>query len=55
MIVGRKRRRLDDEGILTAHVLLNLNENLHVGEAADLAFGQRLAEIGGDRLGQGAV
>ena len=35
-----------------AHVLQDFDEDLQVGEAADMAAGQRLAEIGGDRLGQ---
>ena len=52
VVVGRIGRRLDDEGVLAAHVLLDLDEDLHVGEAAHLALGQRHAEIGGDRLGQ---
>ena len=55
MIVGRERGRLDDEDILAAHILLNFDEDLHVGEAPDLAFCEREAEIGGNRFGQRAV
>ena len=38
MVVGRKRRRLDDEDVRAADVLLDLDEDLHVGEAADEAL-----------------
>ena len=38
-----------------ADVLLDLDEDLHVGEAPDLALGQRHLEIGRDRLGQRPV
>ena len=50
-----KRGRLDDEHVLAAHVFLDLDEDFHVGEAPDLALGQRDVEIGGDRLGQRTV
>src|SRR5262249_34121172 len=52
VVVRRKGRRLDDEGVTPAHVLEDFNEDLEVGEAAHMAAGQRLAEIGGDRLGE---
>ncbi len=55
MIVGGRRGRLDDEHVLAADVLLHLDENLHVGEAADDAFGERDLEVACDRLGEGAV
>ena len=55
VVVGRIGGRLDDEGVLAAHVLEDFDEDLVVGEAADLAAGQRLAEIGGDRLGERPV
>ena len=41
MVVGRKRRRLDDEDVRAADVFLDLDEDLHVGEAADHGLGQR--------------
>jgi hypothetical protein len=43
-----KRCRLDDEDILAAHVLLDLDEDLHVGEAPHAGIGQRHFQIGGD-------
>jgi hypothetical protein len=55
IVVGRVGRRLDDEGVAAAHVLEDLDEDLEIGEAAHVAAGQRLAEIGGDRLGQRRV
>ena len=55
MIVGGSRGRLDDEDVLAADVLLHLDENLHVREAADDAPGQRGLEVACDRLGKGAV
>ena len=50
MVVGRKRGRLQDEGVRAADVLLDLDEDFHVGEAANHALGQRQAEPVGDRL-----
>jgi hypothetical protein len=41
VVVGRKRGRLDDEHVLAAYVLLDLDEDLHVGEAPDRAPGER--------------
>ena len=55
MVVGRERRRLDDENVGAAHVFLDFDENLHVGEAAHHRFGQRRADIGADALGQRGV
>jgi hypothetical protein len=55
MVVGRKRRRLDDERVFAAHVLQDLDEDLHVGEAPDRAFGERHPEIGRDGLRQRPV
>ena len=52
VVVGRKRRRLDHEDVGAAHVLLDLDEDLHVGEAPHHGLGQRGLEIGGDRLGE---
>ena len=55
MVVGRKRRRLDDENVGAADVLLDLDEDLHVGEAPHHRLGQRRADIGADALGQRGV
>ena len=55
MVVGRRRGRLNDEHVLAAHVLLHLDENLHVRKAADDAFGEGDVEIGRDRLRERAV
>ncbi len=55
VVIRRIGRRLDDEGVPPAHVLEDFDEDLEVGEAADMAAGQRFAEIGGDRLGQRPV
>ena len=35
MVVGRKRRRLDDEGVRAADVFVDLDEDFHVGETPD--------------------
>ena len=55
VIVRGERGRLDDEDILAAHILLDLDEDLHVREAPDLSLGQRNVEIGGDGLRQRTV
>ena len=52
MVVGRERRRLEHENVGAADVLLDLDEDLHVGEAPHHGLGQRGLEIGGDRLGE---
>jgi hypothetical protein len=46
---------LNDESILSPHIFLNLDENFHIGEAANLAFGQGNAEIGRDGLRQSPI
>src|SRR3546814_14854889 len=46
VVVRRIAGRLDDEDVLAAHVLENLDEHLHVGEAADRGMRQRYVEIG---------
>ena len=43
---------MDDEKVLAAHIFLDLDEYLLVGEAPDGAFGEGDFEIGGDRLGK---
>ena len=55
MIVGGGGGRLDDEHVLAADVLLHLDENLVIREAADDAFGEGGLEVACDRLGEGAV
>ena len=50
-----KRGRLDDEDVLAADVLLDLDEDLHVGEAPHLAPGERYVEIGGNGLRQRTI
>ena len=50
MIVGRRGGRLHDESVLPAHILLNLDEDLHIGEAPHLRPAQRNAEIRRDRI-----
>ena len=55
VVVGRIGGRLDDEGILAAHILLDLDEDLHVGKAADNGLGERHVEIGGDGFAQRPV
>ena len=52
VVVGGVAGRLDDEDVLAADVLVDLDEHLHVGEAAHAGLGQRQVEIGGNRLGQ---
>src|SRR3546814_6517209 len=41
VVVRRIAGRLDDEDVLAAHVLENLDEHLNVGEAADRGMRQR--------------
>ena len=55
MVVGRGRGRLDDETVLAADVLENLDEHFLVGEALDVGHGQRRGETGGNRVGQRPV
>ncbi len=45
IVVGRIAGRLDDEHVLAADVLVDLDEHLLVGEAADAGIGQRHLEI----------
>ena len=55
VVVRRIARRLDDEHVLAAHVLVDLDENLFVGEAADARLGKGNLEIVGNRSGQRRV
>ena len=52
MVVRRIARRLHDEDVLAAHILVDLDEDFLIGEALDARLGEREIEIGGDRLGQ---
>ena len=55
IVVRRKARRLHDEDILAAHVFLDLDEDLLIGEAADGGLREVDFEILGDRPGEGFV
>jgi hypothetical protein len=55
MVVGRIRRRLDDEHVRAADVFLDFDEDFHVGETADDGLGQRQMEPVGDFLRQGRI
>src|SRR5690606_5300994 len=46
---------LEDEHVLAAHVLLNLDEDLLIGEAADAGLSERNVEVAGDGFGQHPV
>ena len=52
IVVGGKARRLDDEHVLAADVLLDLDEHFHVGEAAHDRLGEGQFEILADGFGQ---
>ena len=52
IVVGRMRGRLDDEDVLAADVLVDLDEDLHVGEAVHGGLGEVEAQRGGNGLGQ---
>src|SRR3546814_13023381 len=41
----RIRGRLDDEDVLAAHVLVNLDKDFHVGEPAHAGLGERNGQI----------
>ena len=49
VVVGRETGRLDDEQVLAAHVLVDLDENLLVGESPYAGVGERDFQIAGDR------
>ena len=55
MVVGRKRRRLDDIDVGAADVFLDFDENLHVREPANHGFGRRQMQPTGDFLGQRGI
>src|SRR5262249_43453700 len=54
-IVHRWTGRLQDEHVGAAYVLVELHEDLAVGEARHLALAERNAQILGDLFGQGPV
>ena len=49
IVVGRVAGRLDHENVLAADILVDLDENLLVGEAPDAGVGQGHFEIIGNR------
>ena len=55
IVIGGIAGRLDHEHILAAHVLVDLDEDLLVGEAPDAGIDQRHLEIGRDRAGERQV
>jgi hypothetical protein len=55
MVVGGERSGLDDEAVRAAHVLLDLDEDLHVGEASHHGLGQWRLEVFGDALGKSGI
>ena len=52
IVVRGEVRRLDDEDVLAADILVNFDEDFLVGETAHAGIGQRQLEIIGDRAGQ---
>ncbi len=52
IVVRRVGGRLDDEHVLAAHVLLDLDEDLHIREAPHAGLGQRQVEIRRDGFGK---
>ena len=48
VMVGRRRRRLNDENVLPPDVLLDLHESFTVGKRLDRAFAQVHTDVGGD-------
>src|SRR5574340_847180 len=48
VLVRRRKRRLDDEDVARAHVLLDLDRHLAVGEASDRGLAQVDAQALGD-------
>ena len=55
MVVRGVGGRLQDEDVRAAHILLDLDENLLIGEAPDAGLAQGDVEIAGDRFGQNPV
>ena len=55
VVVRGIARRLDDEDIFAANVLVDLHENLFVGKTAHTGVGQRLLKIGGNARASGRL
>jgi hypothetical protein len=55
MVIGRKRRRLDDENVFAAHIFLDLDKDLHVREPPDDRLGQGYLEIFANLCGKRMV
>ena len=55
IVVGGKAGRLDDEHVLAADIFLDLDEDLHVGEAAHHRLGEGQLQILADGFGERAV
>jgi hypothetical protein len=55
IVIGRERGRLDQEDIFAAHILQDFDKHFEIGEALDLGIGQRQAQLGGNRFGEGLV
>src|SRR5207237_502962 len=54
-VLGRGVGRLDDVDVPAAHVLVDLDEQLTVGEPAERDLAEGLAQVGGHLFGQGTV
>ena len=55
VVVLRPAGGLDDEDVAAAHVLVDLDERLAVGEPRQKRLAEGLVQVPGDGLGQGAV
>ena len=54
-VLGRRIGRLDDVDVAPADVLVDLDEELAVGEPPQRDLAERLAEMGGNLIGQRTV
>ena len=54
-VLGRRVGGLDDVDVPPAHVLVDLDEHLAVGEAPERDLAERLPQMGGHLFGEGAV
>ena len=55
VVIGRKAGGLDDEDILATNIFMELDEDLHIGEAPDGGLDQRQFQIVGNGLCEGHV
>jgi len=55
VVIRRIGGRLDHEDVLAAHVLVNLDEHLHVRKSPHARVGKRQVEIIRHRLGKGPI